>query len=169
MELTAFVNKHKNKIVNIAIIILAVIISANIYKKQSEGIEALKKKEDTETKKSEVIKNINQLAQKINSYEKLFIKKDVSAVINTISGLAKESGIKIVSVRPDAEQAYPNYIKLPFGLVISADDYHAIGKFISKLESYQEVYIIEAASIRLDNQSGEFMVSLRVSALASVD
>ena len=169
MELTALVNKHKNKIVNIAIITLAIIISANIYKKQAAGIETLKTEEDIEKKKNDVIKDINQLVKKINSYEKLFTKKDVSLVINTIAGIAKQSGIKIVSMRPDSEQASPNYVKLPFGLVVSADNYHAIGKFISKLEGYRDVYIIDSASIKLDSQSKEFTVNLRLSALASAD
>jgi Tfp pilus assembly protein PilO len=169
MELTALVNKHKNKIVNIAIIILAIIISANIYKKQADGIETLKTKKGIEKKNNDVIKDINQLVEKINSYEKLFTKKDASLVINTITGIAKQSGIKIVSMRPDSEQAYPNYVKLPFGLTVSADNYHAIGKFISKLEGYQDVYIIDSAGIRFDNQSKEFTVNLRLSALASAD
>jgi len=170
MELTGLTNKHKNKIINIAIIILTLIISSNVYKKQTHEMELLKKKQDIEIKKNEIIKNISQLTIRIKSYKNLLTKKDISSIITNISDMAKQSGIKIVSIRPEPEQAFPNYIKFPFTLALSAADYNAIGKFISKVESYQDVYIVEALYIKSSEAlTMELMVSLRLSSVAFVD
>jgi len=170
MELTDLTTKHKNKIINSTIIILALIISSNIYKKQNHEMELLKKKQDIEIKKNEIIKNISQFTIRIKSYKNLLTKKDISSIITNISEMAKQSGIKIVSIRPESEQEFPNYIKFPFILALSAADYNAIGKFIGKVESYQDVYIVEALNIRPSEVlTMELTVNLKLSSVAFVD
>lgn len=168
MGLAELANKHKNRIINVVIIILALIISGNIYKKQAEAIKSLEEQKEVEIKKNGVIKDINQLHYKINAYKNLLIRKDASSVINNISDMAKHSGVTIISIRPDSEQKYPNYSKLPFGLLVSAADYHAIGRFISALEDYQDVYVVEAISIKPERQTGGLGINLRLSSVAFI-
>lgn len=171
MDLIELSNKYKNKILNIAIIILALIISSNIYKKQAKEIESLKGKTNVEIKKNNMLKNISQLEKRINTYRNLFAKKDVSLVINTISNIAKESGIKIVSIKPIPEQRqiYPEYIKFPFNLVLTASKYHALGKFISKVEGYRDVYVVDSLEMRFEPTKEELTVNLKVSSIAFTD
>jgi len=168
MDLTEL-NKYKNKIFNIAVIILALIFASNIYKKQARDIEALKGMRDVEIKKNKALDSISQLEKKINAYKNLFTKKDASLVINTTGNIAKELGIRIVSIRPGAEQRYPDYIKLPFDLVVSSFSYHTLGKFISKLESCQYVYVIEVVDIKFESQTGELRVNLKLNNIVTTN
>jgi Tfp pilus assembly protein PilO len=168
MELIAFVDKNKNKILNLAVIMVAFIIASNIHKQQTKEIESLKSKKNMETKKNTAIENISKLEKSINVYKNVLVKKDVSSVINTVSNIAKESGVKIISVRPVSEKKYPDYIKFPFSLMLSAADYHTLGRFISKIESYQDVYLVEAMDIRSQEQKKELTVNLTISSIAFI-
>lgn len=166
MELVGFASKNIKKIVNIAIIILALIISSNIYKQQAKEIESLKIKNDLEAKKNAVIESIGKQEKTINAYRNLLIKKDAGSVINIISNIAKDSEVKIASIRPGQEQRFPDYINMPFSLTLSAPNYHALGNFISRLESYKDVYMVEVIEIKSESQSKELTISLTVSSIA---
>jgi len=166
MELIALANKNKNKVLNFAVIIVAFIIAGNIYKQQTREIESLKSKNNMETKKNTVIENINKLEKSIGAYKGLLAKKDASSVINTVGNIAKESGVKIVSVKPIAEQRQADYIKFPLNLVLTVPNYHTLGSFISKIESYQDVYVVEGIDIKFQEQAKELAVSLIISSIA---
>lgn len=166
MELIALANKNKNKLLNLAVIIIAFMIASNIYRQQTREIESLKSKSNTETKKNTVIENISNLEKSIGTYKNLLAKKDAGSVINTVSNIAKESGVKIVSVKPSAEQRQADYIKFPLNLVLSVPNYHTLGRFISKIESYQDVYVVESIEIRFQEQAKELAVSLIISSIA---
>lgn len=166
MELIALVEKNKNKLLNLAVIIVAFIIASNIYKQQTKEMESLKSKNNMETKKNTVIENISKLEKSIGAYKNLLVKKDASSFINTVSNIAKESGVKITSVKPLPERRYPDYIKSPFSLELSAPNYHILGRFISKIENYQDVYIVESIEIRFREQAKELAVSLIISSIA---
>lgn len=166
MELIALANKNKNKLLNLAVIIIAFIIASNIYRQQTREIESLKSKSNTETKKNTVIENISKLEKSIGTYKNLLAKKDAGSVINTVSNIAKESGVKIVSVKPLAEQRQADYIKFPLNLALTVPNYHTLGSFISKIENYQDVYVVESIEIRFQEQAKELAVSLIISSIA---
>jgi len=166
MELIALANKNKNKLLNLAVIIIAFMIASNIYKQQTREIESLKSKSNTETKKNTVIENISKLEKSIGTYKNLLAKKDAGSVINTVSNIAKESGVKIVSVKPIAEQKHTDYIKFPLNLVLSVPNYHTLGSFISKIESYQDVYVVESIEISFQEQAKALAVSLIINSIA---
>lgn len=164
MELIDFINIYKNKILNIAIVILALIIAYNIYKGQNRTLGSLKENKDIEIKKNAVLSDISQLEKKIISYKNLFNKKDISLVMNTINSIAKGTNIKIILIRPQRERDYPVYIKYSFDLVINAKDYHQVGKFISKIESSPDIYMIDSVNIKLlpESQLAEQIYKLTV-------
>ncbi|MDP2923164.1 MAG: type 4a pilus biogenesis protein PilO [Candidatus Omnitrophota bacterium] len=168
MELTEL-NKYKNKLFNLAVIIFALMVAGNIYKKQAKDIEALRGAKGTEIKKNALLANIGQLEKKINAYKKIFVKKDANLVINTIGNIAKELGIQVVSIKPVGELAYPAYLKLSFDAVISAPGYHALGRFMSRVESWQGIYVIEAVEIKSQTETGALTVNLRLSNLVTLD
>lgn len=165
MELGDFIDKYKNKIFNIGIIILVLIISSNIYKKQLKEIEVLGEKIELETKKNQALESIIHSETRINTYKNLLAKKDTSLIINTISNIARESRIKIVSIRPMPERKYEDYIKVPFSLILSASEYHAVGRFISKLESSQDVYTVESMEIKSEPLTKELAVDLTINSI----
>lgn len=143
--------KYKAKIINAAVIILALVIAGNIYKSQAKGLELLRERNQTEAKKNTVLQDISRLEKRLTSYKGFFAKKEAGAIINTLSNLAKESGIKILSIRPGREERYRDYAKLPFELSVNSPDYNAIGKFVSRIENHQDVYLVENLGIRPGN------------------
>lgn len=148
MELADFINEHKNKLLNIAVILIALLIAHNIHKGQVRSVAALKEKKETELKKNEILGNISQLEKRLNLYKNLLNKKDISLIINTLNKIAKDAEVKINSIKPQAERAYPVYLKYPFDLTVEAESYHSLGRFISKLESHPHIYLVEQATIR---------------------
>lgn len=147
MQLSDIIN-YKNKIIHTIIIIFAIIVACNLYKSQTRGIESLKEKKELEIKRIRVLGDINELTKLIKLYKDLVNKKDISSIINTFNHIASDSDVNIVTIKPVKEQVYPLYIKYPFHLVVSTKQYDNIGRFISKLESNPDVYIIDSAEIK---------------------
>jgi len=167
MQLPSF--KYKNTVINIAIIILALVIASNIYKKQVNDLDSLKQKKEEEIKKCGVLENISNLEKKINSYKNTIPAKDANLVINAISNIARDSGVKILSIKPVAEQRQPDYINIPFDLTVSAANYHIIGELINRLETYQDIYKVDSLEIRSDEKTNELTANLRVSAIGLIN
>lgn len=143
MEWEVSINKHKNKILNIIVIIIAIFIANNIYKARSKALDVVRESKDKEIERNKLLDNMSQLDKKIKSYKNFLNKKDISLVINNISSIAKDSGVRIDSVKPEPEQPYPAYIKYNFNFAVSVKDYKTLGDFISKLENSSDVYMIE--------------------------
>ncbi len=154
-NLTNRLGRGKTKILNIALIILTVIIAPNVYKSNARSIASLNIRKDTESKKNGVLGEISQSEKMIKFYKNLFNKKDASLVINTINNIARDSNVKIISIKPGAEEQEPVYTRFPFVLTVSADSYHGIGKFISKIENHPDVYFVDAISIKTQEVSRE--------------
>lgn len=143
MEWEGYFSRYKNKILNGAIIVLALIIANNIYKVQFNTIESLKSSREKESKKNIVLGEISQFDKRLKAYKSFLNKKDMSLVIDNISNIAKDSNVRILSLRPDLGQAFPLYIKYTFNLAVILNDYATLGKFISKLENSYDVYMVE--------------------------
>lgn len=156
IKLNDLLLKEKNKVLNIAVILAAVLIAVNIYNAQTKTIAGIKNLKDIEFKKNDVISEISRYEKGIDSYKEFLIKKSTGAIINTINDIANECGVKIFSLKPSGAQDSSLYTKQPFDLSIAAPDYHAIGAFISKLESHSDIYIIDAINMRA---AGEFTVN----------
>ncbi len=140
-------SRYKNIIFNLGVIILVLIFAGNVYKRQVKDIEVIKTTRDSEARKNEVLGNIRQKEKKINSFKNAINKKDVSLIMNPLSSIARDSSVKIISIGPQGEKDYPVYLKYSFALVVTANNYHNIGKFISKLENSGDIYIVESINI----------------------
>lgn len=148
MDFVDTINAQKNKVVNIVIIILALLIANNIYKGQAKNIAMLRDKKEAELEKNAVLNEIVKLEKKIAATKNMVNSKDISTTINTLSNLAKDSSVKIVSLRPQTEKDYPFYVKYSFDLNVKSSSYHQIGKFISRLENSTDIYAVELINIR---------------------
>lgn len=144
--------KSRKKALSIGIIIFTLIITLTVYKIQAKKIELLQIKKDTEQKKNEVLNEISRSEKTIQFYKNLLTRKDASAVMGSISNLARESNLRLISISAGNEESQPLYTKTPFVLVIDTDSYSAIGKFISKIENQPEIYFVESVSIRLQEE-----------------
>lgn len=153
IDTAELINKYKKTMLNAGLILIALIISFRIYGAQQKKISALKEQKSAELKKNEVMESIGLTGEKLNDYKSFLNRKDISTVLKTLGNIAKESSVKIVSLRPGQERDSPEYTSYPFSLTVQADNYHLLGKFISNLENHPDVYIVEFASIRPQRQT----------------
>jgi len=144
---------NKEKILGSAILIFGLLIATGIYTSQTKSLHLLNIRKETEIKKIEVLNAIQESEKKIESYKKLLTEKDPVLITNKINNMARESNLRIISVQPGAQEEEPLYIKYPFILTMQSDSYHAIGKFISKIENYSDLYFVETISIRSQEKS----------------
>jgi len=167
MNLIDTVNKNKNTIINLVIIIVAAVIAFNIHKAQTINTKELKAQKEIEEKKVVLLIDINKLSKEYSTYNSMLGTKEIPALINNLGEIAKTSGIKIVSIKPVSPQMQPLFMKYPFDLSISAESYHAIGLFVSKVESSTNIYMIDSIDIRpgKDGVKTVLNANVRVSAL----
>lgn len=143
INLGEIVFQHKNKVVNSAILILAILFANSIYQQQITAADALKQRREIEEKKNFVLGDIQQLEKRIRQYQNFVNRKDVSVVMNIMSELAQDFSINVISIRPETQQENPLYTRYFFVLKLEARDFHDIGKFIGRLESSSELYSVE--------------------------
>jgi Tfp pilus assembly protein PilO len=148
LDLGSFITKHKNRIFNLLIILVALYFSMHIYRKQIDETTRLTTDKDEETEKNAVLGSIKEIERRFGDYKRCINNKDIATIINTLTNLAQAAGVKVISLRPLTEQTNPLYIKYPFDLKIEAKDYHILGKFISRLESHPNIYNVESLKIR---------------------
>lgn len=162
--------KSKNILLSVAIIAVACFIAFNfIYKNQQQQLQGLMAQKDAELKKNAVLENIVRLEKNIDNYRNVLPQKDVSETLNTINTLARDAGVKIVSMKPlPADQTSTAYAKTSFDVALSASSYHALGRFISSLESNQDVYILEFVDIASQEPGKELTANIKVSTIAVV-
>ncbi|HTY44953.1 MAG TPA: type 4a pilus biogenesis protein PilO [Patescibacteria group bacterium] len=142
------ITKYKNTIINVALVVLALFLSFRIYDAQNKKIAALKEKATSEEKKNVVLEEITAIDQKISALKKTVNGKDMNTSLNTIAAVAKENSVRIISIRPAEQATFNLYTKYPFELMVSVDSYHALGKFISKLESHPSVFSVDLLEMK---------------------
>jgi Tfp pilus assembly protein PilO len=76
-------------------------------------------------------------------------------LLGTISNIANDSGVTIISLKPATEEVFPLYVKYSFNLVVGVNSYHTIGKFVSNLEKHPDLYFVNQLSFRTTEDSPE--------------
>ena len=145
--------KHKNKLLNIGVIILAIFAASKIYSKQNMQLNSLNEQKAQEIKKNNVLESISQVEKRAVTYKQFFSKKELGEVVDILSNIAKDAnGVQIISVKPaGGEDRSSGYIKTSFIVLIKVADYHALGAFVSKLENYKDLYLVEDVHITASN------------------
>jgi len=139
--------RNKVKIINFGVIILALIIALQFYRSANNRISSLIQQQNNEREKNKVVQEISGIEKKTEAYKKVFVKKDLASIMEVISGIAKNTSVKIVSIKPYAEEMLDNYLNSSFLITLNAPSYHALGDFISKIENYKDIYLISDMSI----------------------
>ncbi|MFH0827303.1 MAG: type 4a pilus biogenesis protein PilO [Candidatus Omnitrophota bacterium] len=167
MDTSEWIFKNKNKIINILFVALFLFIAGKIYGKQLEAMNLLVEKKDLELKKNVILDGISGTEKKIAAYRKLLGEKDGSSVINTIGTIAGQTGVKIISVKPTKLEKYLEYVKFPYKLQLSAESYHSLGRFFSRLESHADIFMVDAVEIGLEERSNNLKAVLTVSLVSN--
>ncbi len=148
IDLLNLKSRVKNKFLDIVLVLLTIIIAYSIYKNQNSTLASLKSNIKKQIDRNEVLERIIKLEKKMDSYRQVLKVQDASELINTINNVARASGINILSIRPEIKKVLPAYEKQIFSISITAENYHLLGRFISKLESSSDFYLIEFFNIR---------------------
>ncbi|MDD3987681.1 MAG: type 4a pilus biogenesis protein PilO, partial [Candidatus Omnitrophica bacterium] len=135
--MSGFINKGKNQIASIGVLILSLIIAFNIYKGKVAEVENLKSQIAEENKKNETLTVINKLSEDLSSYEKLLARRDTNLSMSDITNLASEEGVKVIAIKPSGQEETSEYVKLVFELSVTASDYDSLAGFVNKLESFE--------------------------------
>ncbi len=159
------IERNKSTIVNIGLIILAVVVALNLYNSTNHRLESLEQQKQSELEKNKISQDILALEKKTEIYKNIFVKKDLGSVMDVISGIAKNTAIKIVSIKPSGDEVDEQYIKSAFLITLNAPSYHALGDFISKVENNEAIYLVSEINIIAsgENSKSEADVGLEVS------
>lgn len=165
--------KHKNKFLNTGIIILAIFFASHIYSKQNQELDSLIQKKEQEIKRNSVLESISRFEKRVDAYKQFFTAKGLGEVVNDMTNIARDTRVQLLSVKPGAKEEHPEYLKTSFLISVKAADYHAIGVFISKIENYKDLYLVEVVNINssdLDasgsDEEQQLNVSLRISTVS---
>jgi hypothetical protein len=167
------IERNKNKIINFGIIILALVIAFQFYQSTNNQIKSLIRQQNNELEKNKIVEDISILEKKADIYKKVFVKKDLASIVDIVSGIAKDSSVKIVSIKPYAEEAKNDYINSSFLITLNAPSYHALGNFISKIENHKDIYLVNEISINSEasdrgavKASVDLEVSLKINTIS---
>jgi len=146
MDLQELIGENKNRVINLIIFAAILFVAFRIFNGQLKEVVSLKEKKATEQKKNEKLKEIEALQAKVKQYTDLVNNKDIANVLDTLNGLARESSIEIIAIRPSGEQSAALHTRYAFDLSIVGENYHAIAKFINKLENHDDIFSVDSAS-----------------------
>ena len=141
------IERNKNVIINFGVIIVALVIALQLFNSANSQIRSLVQQQNSELAKNKVVEDIAVLENKTEAYKKVFVKKDLASIMDIISAIAKDTLVKIVSVKPYAEEALENYFNSSFIITLNAPSYHALGNFISKIENHEDIYLVSDINI----------------------
>jgi len=133
--------------------LLALIISFNVLGFYNKKVDDLQHKIIEAKKILALREDISKISDAKNEYAKYVYKGlDRAEFRNTISALARESGVDIISIQPEKSQSVGVFKKISFSVKLKAS-YNEIGNFLAKIESYHLVTKIDALTI--DNKTNE--------------
>jgi hypothetical protein len=154
MDINAIIT-YRNRAINAGIIILAISISFAMYNSQMAVIESLKQAKDMEIKKNTALGGVNELEKRVKLYKDFINRKDPTALVNSFNNIARVTGVTITSLKPGRLQDLPMYSKYSFSMAVTASSFSQLGKFISKLESDPDIFLVDTAAVRVGGRSEE--------------
>lgn len=163
MDAYEWISKNKNKIINILFLALSLFVAGKIYGSQLKGRDLLTEKKDRESKKNVILESISGTEKKIEAYRKLLGDKDASGVINAIGNMANQTGVKITSIRPAKQEKFPEYVKIPYKLELATQGYHSLGRFLSRLESHADIFMVDTIELRAEERTKDLKAILTLS------
>ncbi|MBU2541121.1 MAG: type 4a pilus biogenesis protein PilO [Candidatus Omnitrophica bacterium] len=151
--------KKTDNLFIIAIVLIGLIISVNIIKKNANAYKLLQQKIKTEENMSNLLTEINDSAKDYNYYQKkILFDKDSRQVVNAINEWASASGVEIISLTPQFVKGDERFYYVPVDLVAKAD-YYGLGLFLSRIEDYEG--FIEIRNLKVSAEGGRIWQSMQ--------
>lgn len=148
LDLNTLLTKYRNTAFNIGLVLVALIVARVIYTNQYKNIVDLRKNISQEEQKNTLFSELNLTQRKLSAYKHVFVKKEVSSIINDITQAARDSGVRIISIKPGEEQKHLGYSELLIDLNVGVSDYQSLAKFIANLENSAYLYLMRSCFIK---------------------
>lgn len=143
-------------VITAAIALATLAISSAIYNSHASKVKELRSGIDEEAQRLVMRKDIAKLDDIIKEYKK-YIYKDIStyALRDTISALARDTGVDIISIQPAESEKLVNYTKIYYRVRLNCT-YNQLGKFIERLEGLHALTKVD--EIATAEKSGDYRV-----------
>lgn len=97
-----------------------------------------------------LVKEISKMQDAIDYYERRIPSdKGTAWLLMELSRVARSTGIKYISITPQAEEKKGSYIKVPMQIKIRCG-YHGLGRFVNRIESSQRFMTVDNIVISPD-------------------
>jgi hypothetical protein len=154
--------KIKENAISLLVLIIAVIVAFKIYQSKEVEIQKLNTQKAEEEQKNVVLGEIGGLENKLDKLKENFTSKEPKTGMEKIGDIAKSVSVQIIKINPLKEAVSSVYTKYPYEVILSAKDYHQVGKFVSLLENSPESYQVENLVIN-NNAAASGAVSISAS------
>jgi len=153
------------------IIALFIFLSRPLFKEMkslNSQIEGAKVKltdlQRTAATKDKLIQEISAMHEAIEYYKRRIPgEKGTPWLLMELSRVARETGVRYLSISPQPPQKIESYIVIPIDLQIKSG-YHNFGKFLSKVESSQRFMAVEYFTLTPDASNPlKHGINLRIS------
>lgn len=130
-------------VITTAIALAALILCSTIYNLYAGKVRELRSKIDEEGRRLVIRKDVATIDNLIKEYRTYFYK-DISSLVlrDTISALARDTAVDVVSMQPVESEKFVNYTKIFFKVKLDCT-YNQLGKFIEKLERLERLTKID--------------------------
>ena len=142
-----------NNLANIIVIIIAIFAAIGIYQADTRNIAVMQDKLNSGRQKNELLLRLDSLNKNIKALKSPLTGRDISLTIPSIKDIAQNSAVRIISLKPQAERDFPLYVKYVFELVVAADDFHSMGRFMADIENSPDFYFVEQLSMSIPDKS----------------
>ncbi|HOW42674.1 MAG TPA: hypothetical protein P5110_07795 [Candidatus Omnitrophota bacterium] len=153
IDQTKIVSWIQKNIINLVVLGVLIVVAVIVYQKKQEEIAALRVDIETAQKTNQILAELGGLEKKAKELRKVINVKDPQKIVDKLNGIAKQAGVTITSLKPKTESKAPQdpnkpFIRYAFDVVVSAENYHANGKFISLLEQSPDMYTVDRMGFR---------------------
>ena len=146
--------KNKDKLIFLVILILALLTASRIYKIQKDKTAALKEEIAIQEQRIALALELAGLDKKISQDAGPYLKKEPAWNARSFHEFASKAEVKVVSVSPAQEQNSDFSSAALFDLALKGS-YHNLAKFISILESRENMPQIESISLKSTDSPAE--------------
>jgi len=162
MDTEVIMRRVRDNAFGLIIVAICVFIGYKTYIKKEGDLRTLAASADMEKKKNDLLSEISTLEKKFAFFKDHINTKAPAAVINSLGNIAKESNVKLTSIKPGTEDKSADYVRYPFELSVSAADYHSFSRFISNLERSPELYTVDRLDVSFSSDMGNPAMAVRL-------
>ena len=103
--------------------------------------------------KDVLMQEVSKMREEIDYYEKRIpSEKGTSWLLMELSRIARETGIRYVSIVPAEEKKEESYVRIPIQVQIKCG-YHSLGRFLSRIENSQRFMTVDNLTISPDGSN----------------